>query len=261
MNILEKIAVTKRQEVQARKEQTPSGVLEAKPFFMRDGKSLSAALEKSNSGLITEFKRKSPSRPDLNLEADVEAISSAYETAGAAGISVLTDETYFGGSDADLLMARQRVELPILRKDFIIDEYQVLEAKAIGADVILLIAALLTKKEIKRFSETARNLGLEILLEVHDEAELEASLVPEVQMVGVNNRNLKTFEVDINTSKRLSGKIPDSFVKVSESGISELSTVHELRQYGYQGFLMGENFMKTANPGLAASDFINSLCQ
>ena len=174
-------------------------------------------------------------------------------------MSVLTDGKYFGGSLDDLLTARASCSLPLLRKEFIIDEYQILEAKAYGADVILLIAAILGREEIKQFSELAKNLNLDVLLEVHNEEELYKSIMPSLDMLGVNNRNLKTFGVSLETSKTLCKLIPNDFVKVSESGISSVKSIKELQPFGYQGFLIGENFMKSDNPGVNASQFIKEL--
>ena len=186
-------------------------------------------------------------------------MAQGYEKAGACGMSVLTDGKYFGGSLDDLLTARASVQMPLLRKEFIIDEYQLLEAKAHGADVCLLIAACLTRKEIEHLSQFAKSLGLDVLLEVHNQEELEKALMPSLDMLGVNNRNLKTFEVSLETSKNLSNKIPNDFVKVSESGISSVEAIKDLQQYGYQGFLIGENFMKTDNPTQSAIEFINQI--
>ena len=259
MNILEKIAAHKREEVAERKEEMPVEILKSLPLFGRKCLSLSENLRKSPAGIIAEFKRRSPSHPNLNLEADVEQVTLAYEKAGAAGISVLTDEEFFGGSEEDLMLARETVKIPILRKDFMIEEYQIYEAKALGADVILLIAALLSPKQIKSFSETAKKLGLEVLLEVHNEEELKNTLFDSIDMVGVNNRNLKTFEVDLNTSKSLAEKIPLKYVKVSESGISQPASILELQKCGFQGFLIGGNFMGTKDPAKAAEDFFEQL--
>ncbi|MGB7841891.1 MAG: indole-3-glycerol phosphate synthase TrpC [Salinimicrobium sp.] len=259
MNILDKIAAHKRLEVAEKKEEMPLEILQSLPLFSRKCLSLAGNLRKSPAGIIAEFKRRSPSHPDLNPDADVQKITAAYENAGAAGISVLTDAEFFGGSEDDLAVARETVNIPILRKDFMIDEYQIYEAKALGADVILLIAALLRPKEIKTFSETARKLGLEVLLEVHNEKELENALFETIDMVGVNNRNLKTFEVDLNTSKKLAEKIPSNFVKVSESGISKISSILELQKCGFQGFLIGGNFMGTSDPSKAATNFFEQL--
>ena len=186
-------------------------------------------------------------------------MAKGYETAGACGMSVLTDGKYFGGSLDDLLTARASVQMPLLRKEFIIDEYQLLEAKAYGADVCLLIAACLTRNEIEHLSKFAKGLDLDVLLEVHNLEELEKSLMPSLDMLGVNNRNLKTFEVSLETSKVLSEKIPNDFVKVSESGISSVEAIKELKPFGYQGFLIGENFMKTEDPAKSAIEFIGQL--
>ena len=174
-------------------------------------------------------------------------------------MSVLTDGKYFGGSLDDLLLARAAAQLPLLRKEFVIDTYQILEAKAYGADVILLIAAVLTREEIKSLSEFAKSLGLDVLLEVHNLEELQKSVMPSLDMLGVNNRNLKTFKVSLETSKSLSAEIPDDFVKVSESGISSIEAIKALQPYGYKGFLIGENFMKTDDPGASATEFIKQL--
>ena len=259
MNILDKIAAHKRLEVAEKKEEMPLEILQSLPLFSRKCLSLAGNLRKSPAGIIAEFKRRSPSHPHLNPDADVQKITAAYENAGATGISVLTDAEFFGGSEDDLAVARETVKIPILRKDFMIDEYQIYEAKALGADVILLIAALLSPKQIEKFSKTAKDLGLEVLLEVHNEEELERSIMPTIDMIGVNNRNLKTFEVDLNTSKRLAEKIPSDFVKVSESGISQAASILELQKSGFQGFLIGGNFMGTDDPSKAAADFFEQL--
>ena len=261
MNILQKIGAHKKLEVEENKEEMPIEALELLPHFQRKCLSLSQNLKDSPSGIITEFKRRSPSHPQINLEAQVENIIPEYVKAGAAGISVLTDEEFFGGHSEDLLEARELVSIPLLRKDFIVNEYQIYEAKALGADVILLIAAILSRKQIKQFSETAKDLGLEVLLEVHNEEELEKSLMPNLDMIGVNNRNLKTFEVDLNISKNLAEKIPSEFVKVSESGISSTSSILELQKSGFKGFLIGGNFMATADPGKSALEFFKELHQ
>lgn len=259
MNILDKIVIDKYKEVALKKELVPISELEKLTLFERQTVSLTKALRNSNTGIIAEHKRRSPSKSVINHDLNVFDVAKGYEDAGVCGISVLTDGKYFGGSLDDLLIARASCELPILRKEFIIDEYQLLEAKAHGADVVLLIAAILSKKEIKKFSEFAKSLNLDVLLEVHNEAELQKSLMPSLDMLGVNNRNLKTFEVNLDISKSLSKKIPGDFVKVSESGISSIEAIQELRPYGFQGFLIGENFMKTDNPGERAKDFIAKL--
>ncbi|MEL6303835.1 MAG: indole-3-glycerol phosphate synthase TrpC [Bacteroidota bacterium] len=259
MNILDKIVADKRKEVALKKHLIPVSQWEASVLFDRKGISLAESLRKSNSGIIAEHKRRSPSKQTINQNTNVGVVAKGYENAGVCGMSVLTDIKYFGGSLEDLLLARASVELPLLRKEFIIDTYQLVEAKAHGADVILLIAAVLSRDEIKTLSETAKSLGLEVLLEVHDQAELEKAVMPSLDMLGVNNRNLKTFEVDLNTSKNLAEHIPDDFVKVSESGISHIEAIKSLRPFGFQGFLIGENFMKTKNPGESAKTFIQNL--
>jgi len=259
MNILDKITLDKRNEVALRKQLIPTSQLEQSVLFERETVSLANNLRNSTSGIIAEHKRRSPSKSVINNGLNVQDVAKGYQEAGVCGMSVLTDGKYFGGSLDDLLTARASCNLPLLRKEFIIDEYQMLEAKAYGADVILLIAAILTRDEIKQFSEFAKSLKLDVLLEVHNEEELQKSIMPSLDMLGVNNRNLKTFEVSLETSKLLSTQIPNDFVKVSESGISNIDAIKELQPYGYQGFLIGENFMKTNNPGASATDFINQL--
>jgi len=258
-NILNKIVANKRKEIELKNLIFPSSQYEHSVLFQRETFSLAQALKKSDSGIIAEFKRRSPSKNTINQEANVGQVALDYQQAGVCGISVLTDIKYFGGSLEDLIIARASVQKPLLRKEFIISEYQIIEAKAYGADVILLIAAVLSKQEIKRFSELAKSLKLDVLLEVHNEEELHKSIMPSIDMLGVNNRNLKTFEVSLDTSKMLSKLIPDEFVKVSESGISSVEAIKELKEFGYQGFLIGENFMKTEKPGKSAIQFINDL--
>ena len=259
MNILDKIILDKKREVILKKSIIPVSQLENSVFFERQTFSLSQKLKASSTGIIAEHKRRSPSKSVINHNFTVEEVVKGYENAGACGISVLTDGKYFGGSLDDLLLARASVNIPLLRKEFIVDEYQILEAKAFGADLILLIAAVLTREEIKSLSEFAKKLGLEVLLEVHNQEELEKSIMPTLDMIGVNNRNLKTFEVSLDFSKQLAAQIPNDFVKVSESGISSIEAIAELRPYGYNGFLIGENFMKTDNAGQAATEFISKL--
>lgn len=259
MNILDKIIFDKRNEVALKKLIIPVSQLENSVLFGCRTISLSKILRNSNSGIIAEHKRRSPSKAEINYSFSVEEVVKGYQNAGVCGISVLTDGKYFGGSLDDLLLAKVSVSVPLLRKEFIIDEYQILEAKAHGADLILLIAAVLTRGEIKNLSEFAQSLGLEVLLEVHNLEELQKSIMPTLDMIGVNNRNLKTFEVSLDFSKELASEIPDEFVKVSESGISSIEAINELKSYGYKGFLVGENFMKTDNPGKSASEFINLL--
>ncbi|WP_335974214.1 indole-3-glycerol phosphate synthase TrpC [Gaetbulibacter jejuensis] len=259
MNILDKIVFDKRKEVDLKKALISTQQLESSQLFNRATISLSEKLKNSSSGIIAEHKRRSPSKSIINNGLNVQDVATGYENAGVCGMSVLTDGKYFGGSLDDLIVARASCNLPLLRKEFIIDEYQIIEAKSYGADVILLIAAILTQEEIKQFSQLAKSLNLDVLLEVHNEDELQKSIMPSLDMIGVNNRNLKTFEVSLDTSKTLSTKIPDEFVKVSESGISDIQSIQTLKTYGYQGFLIGENFMKTNNPGANAKEFIKSL--
>ncbi|WP_282121740.1 indole-3-glycerol phosphate synthase TrpC [Algibacter mikhailovii] len=259
MNILDKITRDKRIEVALRKNLIPVSQLEQSVLFERPTVSLANNLRQSKTGIIAEHKRRSPSKSVINNTLNVQDVAKGYEDAGVCGMSVLTDGKYFGGSLDDLLTARASCNLPLLRKEFIIDEYQLLEAKAYGADVILLIAAILTRDEIMAFSKFAKSLNLDVLLEVHNEEELHKSVMPSLDMLGVNNRNLKTFEVSLETSKSLSSLIPDDFVKVSESGISNVEAIKTLQPFGYQGFLIGENFMKTDNPGVNATQFIKNL--
>lgn len=257
MNILEKIIADKYQEVEERKSLIPVKLLEKSPFF--DGKVVSMkkyVTDPDKSGIIAEFKRKSPSKGLINGPASVEQVSIGYMQAGASALSILTDQEYFGGNNEDLKIARKFNFCPILRKDFVVDEYQIIEAKSIGADCVLLIAAALEPEKLKSLAYFAKNLGMEVLLEVHDGEELEKSLNDGVDLVGVNNRNLKTFEVSIDTSLELVTTIPDTFVKISESGISDPKTLIELKKAGFDGFLIGENFMKSSRPEQAAYNFI-----
>lgn len=259
MTLLDKIIVDKKREVTLKKQLIPVTQLENSALFGIRTHSLSKNLRNNVIGIIAEHKRRSPSKSVINNNFSVEEVVVGYQNAGISGISVLTDTKYFGGSLDDLLLAKASANVPLLRKEFIIDEYQILEAKAHGADVILLIAAILTRSEIKQLSGFAHSLGLEVLLEVHNKEELDKAIMPGLDMIGVNNRNLKTFEVSLEQSKELAKHIPDEFVKVSESGISSTDAIKELQTHGYQGFLIGEHFMKTENPGLAAKTFVTTL--
>jgi len=261
MNILDKIVADKLVEVELRRKLIPIEQLEQSVLFDKTPISLVNNLKSSNSGIIAEHKRRSPSKSVINQDLNVFDVAKGYEKAGVCGMSVLTDGKYFGGSLDDLMTARASCKLPLLRKEFIIDPYQIIEAKAYGANVILLIASILSKEELKSYSELAQSLEMEVLLEIHDEKELGKSLHESVDMIGVNNRNLKTFEVSLETSKTLSTLIPEDFLKVSESGISNIEAIKELKTYGYQGFLIGENFMKTENAGASAKQFIETLNQ
>jgi indole-3-glycerol phosphate synthase len=258
MTILDEIVARKRLEVAARKATVSIADLEASPLFGRRVNSArTALLAPDSTGVIAEFKRRSPSKGIINDRADVAQTTAGYVRAGAAVLSVLTDEPFFGGSPADLLAARAaNPATPILRKDFIVDVYQLVEAKAWGADLVLLIAACLSPTEVHHLSQYARELGLEVLLEVHDEAELSRSLCDTVDLVGVNNRNLHTFVTDIETSLRLADQIPDTFVKVTESGLHDAATMLRLREAGYDAFLIGEAFMKTSAPADALAALV-----
>ncbi len=253
MTILDEIIAQKRIEVAQRKEITPVSELEQMPSFKRMCLSTRDAVQEFRStGIIAEFKRKSPSKGVINAQADVTATTQGYVRAGAAVLSILTDEPFFGGTPADLQAARlANPETPILRKDFVIDRYQLIEAKAWGADVILLIAACLTPEEVNELSMQAHDLSLQVLLEVHDEDELNRCLTHNVDLVGVNNRDLKTFKTDIETSLRLIEQIPDTFAKITESGLTDAATMITLFKAGFDGFLIGEAFMKTVDPAAA----------
>ena len=261
-DILEEIVAHKRIEVAEQKEQTPSRKLYAEvEQMMADGvskRSLSQALAQDDFGIIAEFKRKSPSKGWIKENGKPEVIPPSYEKAGAAALSILTDEMYFGGQMDFVRKARPLVNLPILRKDFIIDEYQLFQARHIGADAVLLIAADLSKQEVQTLTALAHELGLEVLLELHSEHELDYADIP-VDAVGVNNRNLGTFVTDVQNSFRLAARLPQDRVLVSESGISNPETIKLLREAGYRGFLIGETFMKTDDPGQALKNFISQL--
>jgi len=259
-NILDKIVLRKQEEVALAKQLVSVQELENNPAFGRTPYCFKDfLLAEDRAGIIAEFKKQSPSKGVINGNANVKAITQAYNSAGASALSVLTDTDFFGGRKEDLIQARSVNEIPILRKDFMIDEYQILEAKAWGADLILLIAAILTPQQIVTYGKLAQSLGLNVLLEVHDLAELEKSICPHLDAIGVNNRNLGDFTVNIQTSFDLVDKIPNEFLKISESAISNPQTIKDLKQVGFQGFLIGENFMKTASPGLAMQEFVREL--
>ncbi len=258
MNILDKIIERKIVEVAERKDAVTEAALRAFPFFSRKCLSLSSSLQQPGStGIIAEFKRKSPSRGFIHEHADAAATADAYTKAGAAGLSILTDEYFFGGSTKDLLQARVN-NVPILRKDFIVDTYQVTEAKAMGADVILLIAACLNKAQVQSLSQFAHQLGMEVLLEIHDENEL-GHICSGIDMAGINNRNLKTFAKDVNLSLRLGKLLPPGVLKIAESGIDSAETIQQFRDAGFSGFLMGQVFMQEQDPGKALQKFIENL--
>ncbi|MDQ7948624.1 MAG: indole-3-glycerol phosphate synthase TrpC [Pedobacter sp.] len=260
MNILDKIVLRKKEEIALAKQQVSIQQLEKQAHFGRSTYNFKDfLLAADRTGIIAEYKRRSPSKGIINGNATVEMVTTAYNAAGASALSVLTDTDFFGGKADDLIQARAVNQIPILRKDFMIDEYQLLEAKAWGADIILLIAAILSPKEIDQLAATAKGLGLNVLLEVHDQKELERSLSPNLSAIGVNNRNLGDFTVNIQTSFELADQIPNDFLKISESAIDNPAVIRELKSAGYQGFLIGENFMKTNDPGQAMAAFVSAL--
>lgn len=263
-DILEEIMAHKRHEVEASKREVPLSVLanllkeRYRQRQLRPTYSLKQALQNSNSGIISEFKRKSPSKGWISQNADPAIVAPAYEQGGATALSVLTDAKYFGGSSEDLRTARSKVSLPILRKDFICDEYQLYEARLWGADAILLIASALERNTCIALARKAKELQLEVLLELHHERELEY-LNDAVDVVGINNRNLGTFHTDTEHSFLLAEQLPRETVRISESGISDAATARELRQKGFQGFLIGELFMRTENPGESLKHFLQQM--
>lgn len=262
MNILDKIIAQKLIEVAQRKKETSIEELKRSPLFGTKPYSLKQfLLDPAKSGIIAEHKRKSPSKGIINGAVQLPEVVKGYEAAGASAISVLTDYDFFGGTPADLRAARELVKVPLLRKDFMIDEFQFYEASAWGANIVLLIASCLTPQQTKDFAKLAHELNMEVLLEVHDEEELHSHLCDEIDCVGVNNRSLKTFEVDVQTSVRLAKIIPDKFIKISESGIDNPDTVGMLKQHGFRGFLIGENFMKTPEPGKSMKEFVDKILE
>lgn len=260
MTILDKIIAFKKKEVAKIKAEVPVKKLVESPNFKRTSISLKESLlEKGSTGIIAEFKRQSPSKGIINDKVEVVDVTKGYLDANVAAQSILTDISFFGGSIADLMEARVvNTVRPILRKDFIVDGFQIVEAKAIGADVILLIAACLTKEEIKNYGQLANDLGLEVLYEVHTQEDLD-KIDLDNKIIGINNRNLKTFEVDLEHSISLASKIPENCIKVSESGISDPRIITGLKEYDFKGFLVGETFMKEENPGLACEEFISQI--
>jgi len=258
MNILEKIIAHKKLEIEDRKLQTSVSRLEKSFYFNRETLSLRKSLEKGEkTGIIAEFKRRSPSKGIINDEVNVLDVTMSYAENGASALSVLTDKNFFGGNSEDLVEARINA-IPILRKDFIIDEYQIIEAKSIGADVILLIAACLSPEEVKRLARFAKSLDLEVLLELYDEKELQ-HICGETELIGINNRDLKTFEVNIEQSLLMAEEIPSDKIKIAESGIQSVDDIVLFRENGFKGFLIGELFMKEQNPAIAFAEFVNAL--
>lgn len=260
MNILDKIVARKKEEVAVAKSLATLSDLQKMPLFSRTCYNLKESiLNPERTGIIAEYKRASPSKGLINGKNTVQEVVKGYQDAGASAISVLTDKDFFQGSLEDLTAAREVLEIPLLRKEFIIDEYQIAEAKAYGADIILLIAACLKPEEVKYLSEYAKSLGLNVLLEVHNEEELIANTFESIDAIGVNNRNLKDFVVSLDHSYELVNKIPNQYLKVSESGISDPETIKDLKKSGFNAFLIGENFMKTENPMQAIAEFVGKI--
>jgi len=259
MNILDKIVAHKLEEVQINKKHVSKDMLMQSALYERSTLSMVAHLNREDkSGIIAEFKRKSPSKSNINIDASVKEVTEGYVLAGASGISVLTDRHFFGAHEDDIRTARQANDCPILRKDFIIDPYQIHEAKTLGADIILLIAEILTVSQVNDLANEAKSLGLEVLMEIHSEQQLDKYCTA-VDIVGVNNRNLETFEVSIENSIQLSNSIPSTALKISESGISNIQSIQKLKEVGFQGFLIGEHFMAASNPAKKCKEFINEL--
>lgn len=255
-DVLERIILAKRREVEFHKANIPEEALLDSTAARAPKRSMKEALLKASPyGIIAEFKRKSPSGGFINRDADVEKIIAGYAACGAAACSVLTDPAFFAGSAADLRKARKAADIPILRKDFIIDPYQLAQAAAWGADAVLLIAAALEKERCRYLAARAHKLGLEVLLEIHGQDELD-HLGPDVDMAGVNNRNLKDLSVDTGVSLSLAGMIPDGYVKVSESGIESVADVARLYEAGYRGFLVGGRFMRGDDPASELKTFL-----
>lgn len=260
MNILDKIVAHKGQEVAERKSLYPAKLLEKSIYFSSDVVSLKKYLLREDmAGIIAEIKRKSPSKGMLHEFVSIEQTSIGYMQGGASALSILTDTEFFGGKNEDLTTARKFNFCPILRKDFTIDEYQILEAKSIGADAILLIAAALSPERLEELARFAKSLNLEVLMEVHNGEELSSHVNQYLDVVGVNNRDLKTFNVNLETSIELAESIPNEFVKISESGISDPSAVIKLMSHGFQGFLIGEYFMSNSRPGAVCAEFVKQI--
>lgn len=258
MTILDTIVAHKHKEVAERKARVSIAELEQHISRRQPPISLKERLlMPDQSGIIAEFKRKSPSRGFIHEGADASAVTTGYVQAGASALSVLTDAHFFGGSEADLLLARKNANIPILRKDFVVDEYQIIEAGAIGADLVLLIAECLTAAQLNTLAATARSLGLEVLMELHAADQLD-KWNEHIGLVGVNNRNLKDFSVSLATSFELAALLPGEVVKVSESGIDDPNAIVALRREGFKGFLIGDYFMRHTDPALACREFIST---
>jgi len=259
MKILDKIIHDKKIEIKTLSDIVPVSDLEKQKDFTKKCKSLKESIKKSKSGIICEFKRKSPSNENINYTSNISDVIKGYEKAGAVGVSILTNKKYFDGSISDINDVKTSIEIPILRKEFVISEYQIIEAKSIGSDSILLIASILSKEQIKNYSSLAKSLGLEVLLEIHSIDELNEVSKYDIDIIGVNNRNLDTLEIDIKNSIEIFKKIPGEFIKISESGISKVESIVKLNKVGYDGFLIGENFMKSSKPEESAYNFIKQV--
>ena len=259
MKILDKIVYDKKSEIENLSKIVSISDLENQKDFTKQSKSLKESIKKSKSGIICEFKRKSPSNEKINYKSNVSDVINGYEKAGAVGVSILTNKKYFDGSISDINEVKKSINIPILRKEFIISEYQIVESKSIGADAILLIASILNKEDIKNYSSLAKSIGLEVLLEIHSIDELNKISNTDVDIIGINNRNLDTLDIDIKNSIDMFEKIPSEFIKISESGISKVESIIRLIKVGYDGFLIGENFMKTSKPEESAYNFIKKV--
>lgn len=259
MNILDQIIARKKEEISLSKSQVSLKDLKNSAFFERKTFSLKDALVQK-SGIIAEFKRKSPSKGIMNNQSDVLEVAKTYEKCGASGISILTDSDFFGGNFEDILKIRNEIKIPILRKDFMVDEYQFYEAKSIGADVVLLIAACLSPVQVQEFTELSHELGLEVLLEIHTEEELKC-FNKNIDLVGINNRNLQDFKVDLQHSVDLKNLLPAGTLSIAESGIYSVQDYQFLKSKGFDGFLMGEYFMKNENPGQKFEEFLSHLAR
>lgn len=257
--ILDEIVQQKRVEIALQKQKTPVYELMAAEGFKRKCFSAKESISRDGaSGIIAEFKRKSPSKGIINDQVEPQDVVKAYEKADVSMVSVLTDEQFFGANPGDFAAARKVLNIPLLRKEFIVDPYQIYESKAMGADVILLIAAILTPQRCKDLAFIAKDLGMEVLLELHDESEFE-HVNHFVDLVGINNRNLKDFSVDTERSIRLAKRLPEQMIRVAESGLHSPEKVKEMREKGFQAFLMGEYFMKDEFPGEKCKELIESI--
>jgi indole-3-glycerol phosphate synthase len=263
MNILDQIIADQKILVEINKKNVPQRVLEASPYFSRPCHSLRKAMSESHyPAIIAEFKRKSPSKPDINGNADIHTIPLSYQSGGASAASILTNQKYFGGSDSDITEVRDSIDIPILRKEFIVDVYQLYESKSLGADAVLLIAEALDKESCRLLAMEAKALDLEVLMELHHESEL-SKINEHIDFIGINNRNLKNFNTTIEASLEMIARLPTDTIKISESGIQSPLDVVTLWQAGYRGFLIGERFMRDNNPGQTCASFIDtvkSLC-